>query len=87
GNKSDESDDDRDKGSDDDSEETVKAGAGKDDNDDDDEDDDDSDEEEELAKRVESIFTMAASSIVSLQTPTPIMTPSTIATITTSSEA
>nr|GFB63160.1 hypothetical protein [Tanacetum cinerariifolium] len=36
---------------------------------------------------VESIFTMASSSIVSLQTPTPIMTPSTIATITTSGEA
>nr|GFD28820.1 hypothetical protein [Tanacetum cinerariifolium] len=36
---------------------------------------------------VESIFTTAFSSIVSLQTPTPIMTPSTIATITTSSDA
>nr|GFB71834.1 hypothetical protein [Tanacetum cinerariifolium] len=36
---------------------------------------------------VESIFTMASSSIVSLQTPTPIITSSTIATITTSSEA
>nr|GFC72183.1 hypothetical protein [Tanacetum cinerariifolium] len=36
---------------------------------------------------VESIFTMASSPIVSLQTQTPIMTPSTIATITTSSEA
>nr|GFB09013.1 hypothetical protein [Tanacetum cinerariifolium] len=36
---------------------------------------------------VESIFTTAYSPIVSLQTPTPIMTPSTIATITTSSEA
>nr|GFA27439.1 hypothetical protein [Tanacetum cinerariifolium] len=36
---------------------------------------------------VESIFTMSSSPIVSLQTPTPIMTPSTIATITTSSEA
>nr|GFB67202.1 hypothetical protein [Tanacetum cinerariifolium] len=35
---------------------------------------------------VESIFTTTSSSIVSLQTPTPIMTPSTIATITTSSE-
>nr|GFC53301.1 hypothetical protein [Tanacetum cinerariifolium] len=35
---------------------------------------------------VESIFTTASSLIVSLQTPTPIMTPSTIATITTSSE-
>nr|GFB02683.1 hypothetical protein [Tanacetum cinerariifolium] len=33
---------------------------------------------------VESIFTTASSPIVSLQTPTPIMTPSTIATITTS---
>nr|GEX97288.1 hypothetical protein [Tanacetum cinerariifolium] len=36
---------------------------------------------------VESIFTMASSPIVSLQTPTPIMTPSIIAPITTSSEA
>nr|GFA39984.1 hypothetical protein [Tanacetum cinerariifolium] len=36
---------------------------------------------------VESIFTTASSLIVSLQTPTPIMTPSTIATITTSSDA
>nr|GEZ00417.1 hypothetical protein [Tanacetum cinerariifolium] len=36
--------------------------------------------------RVESIFTTASSPIISLQTPTPIMTPSTIATITTSSE-
>nr|GEZ13814.1 hypothetical protein [Tanacetum cinerariifolium] len=36
---------------------------------------------------VESIFTTASFSIVSLQTPTPIMTPSTIATITTSSDA
>nr|GFA05914.1 hypothetical protein [Tanacetum cinerariifolium] len=36
---------------------------------------------------VESIFTTASSSIVSLQTPTPIMTPSTIATITTFSDA
>nr|GFA46707.1 hypothetical protein [Tanacetum cinerariifolium] len=36
---------------------------------------------------VEFIFTAASSPIVSLQTPTPIMTPSTIATITTSSEA
>nr|GFA56181.1 hypothetical protein [Tanacetum cinerariifolium] len=36
---------------------------------------------------VESIFTTASSPIVSLQTPTPIMTPSTIATITTSSNA
>nr|GEX71233.1 hypothetical protein [Tanacetum cinerariifolium] len=36
---------------------------------------------------VESIFTTASSPIVSLQTPTPIMTHSTIATITTSSEA
>nr|GEZ15291.1 hypothetical protein [Tanacetum cinerariifolium] len=35
---------------------------------------------------VESIFTTTSSLIVSLQTPTPIMTPSTIATITTSSE-
>nr|GFB50212.1 hypothetical protein [Tanacetum cinerariifolium] len=36
---------------------------------------------------VESIFTTASSPIVSLQTQTPIMTPSTIATITTSSDA
>nr|GEZ20129.1 putative reverse transcriptase domain-containing protein [Tanacetum cinerariifolium] len=36
---------------------------------------------------VESIFTTTSSLIVPLQTPTPIMTPSTIATITTSSEA
>nr|GFC54388.1 hypothetical protein [Tanacetum cinerariifolium] len=36
---------------------------------------------------VESIFTTASSPIVSLQTPTPIMTPSTIATITTSRDA
>nr|GEY78957.1 hypothetical protein [Tanacetum cinerariifolium] len=36
---------------------------------------------------VESIFTTASSLIVSLQTPTPIMTPSIIATITTSGEA
>nr|GFC73714.1 hypothetical protein [Tanacetum cinerariifolium] len=37
--------------------------------------------------RVESIFTTTSSSIVSLETPTPLMTPSTIATITTSGEA
>nr|GFC20114.1 hypothetical protein [Tanacetum cinerariifolium] len=36
---------------------------------------------------VESIFTTTSSSMVSLETPTPIMTPSTIATITTSGEA
>nr|GFD18336.1 hypothetical protein [Tanacetum cinerariifolium] len=36
---------------------------------------------------VESIFTTASSPIVSLQTPTPIMTPSTIATTTTSRDA
>nr|GFC76075.1 hypothetical protein [Tanacetum cinerariifolium] len=36
---------------------------------------------------VESIFTTASSPIVSLQTPTPIMTPSTITTITTSNDA
>nr|GFC86775.1 hypothetical protein [Tanacetum cinerariifolium] len=36
---------------------------------------------------VESIFTTTSSSIVSLESPTPIMTPSTIATITTSGEA
>nr|GFC17242.1 hypothetical protein [Tanacetum cinerariifolium] len=47
-------------------------------------------EEEEADKfdvGVESIFTTASSPIVSLQTPTPIMTPSTIATITTSGDA
>nr|GFC83778.1 hypothetical protein [Tanacetum cinerariifolium] len=44
-------------------------------------------EEQDLRLRVESIFTTTSSPIVSLQTPTPIMTPSTIATITTSSEA
>nr|GFC01681.1 hypothetical protein [Tanacetum cinerariifolium] len=37
--------------------------------------------------RVESIFTTTSSQIVSLEPPTPIMTPSTIATITTSGEA
>nr|GFD33851.1 hypothetical protein [Tanacetum cinerariifolium] len=36
---------------------------------------------------VESIFTTTSSTIVSLETPTPIMTPSTIPTITTSGEA
>nr|GFC94952.1 hypothetical protein [Tanacetum cinerariifolium] len=36
---------------------------------------------------VESIFTKASSPIVSFETPTPIMTPSTIVTITTSGEA
>nr|GEZ60024.1 hypothetical protein [Tanacetum cinerariifolium] len=36
---------------------------------------------------MESIFTTTSSPIVSLQTPTPIMTPSTISTITTSSDA
>nr|GFA21523.1 hypothetical protein [Tanacetum cinerariifolium] len=36
---------------------------------------------------VESIFTTTSSPIISLQTPTPIMTPSTISTITTSSDA
>nr|GFB89960.1 hypothetical protein [Tanacetum cinerariifolium] len=61
---------------------------------DDDEDDDDDDEEEETPKNdeedkemgVESIFTTTSSQIVSLEPPTPIMTPSTIATITTSGE-
>nr|GFC27510.1 hypothetical protein [Tanacetum cinerariifolium] len=38
-------------------------------------------------ERVESIFTTTSSPIESLETPTPIMTPSTIATITTSGEA
>nr|GFB65726.1 hypothetical protein [Tanacetum cinerariifolium] len=36
---------------------------------------------------VESIFTTTSSPIISLETPTPIMTPSTIATVTTSGEA
>nr|GEY56108.1 hypothetical protein [Tanacetum cinerariifolium] len=100
GNKSDESDDECDEGSDDDSEETVKAGAGKDThvtltpvN------PDGPQESSSMSSfvssmlnptcdvGVESIFTTASSPIVSLQTPTPIMTPSTIATITTSSEA
>nr|GFB16459.1 hypothetical protein [Tanacetum cinerariifolium] len=46
-------------------------------------------EEEEADElyRVESIFTNASSPIAPLPTPTPIITPSTIATITTSSEA
>nr|GEZ95463.1 hypothetical protein [Tanacetum cinerariifolium] len=46
-------------------------------------------EEEEADElyRVESIFTTASSTIAPLQTSTPIMAPSTIATITTSSEA
>nr|GFC93893.1 hypothetical protein [Tanacetum cinerariifolium] len=44
-------------------------------------------EDQELRLGVESIFTTASSPIVSLQPPTPIMTPFTIATITTSSEA
>nr|GEZ26986.1 hypothetical protein [Tanacetum cinerariifolium] len=44
-------------------------------------------EADELDAGVESIFTTTSSLIVSLQTPTPIMTPSTIATITTSSDA
>nr|GFD22455.1 hypothetical protein [Tanacetum cinerariifolium] len=44
-------------------------------------------EDQELRLRVESIFTTASSPIVSLQLPTPIMTPSTIATIITSSDA
>nr|GFC62905.1 hypothetical protein [Tanacetum cinerariifolium] len=42
---------------------------------------------EEKETRVESIFTMTSFQIVSLEPPTPIMTPSTIATITTSGEA
>nr|GFC35155.1 hypothetical protein [Tanacetum cinerariifolium] len=41
----------------------------------------------ELDVGVESIFTTTSSPIISLETPTPIMTPSTIATITTSGEA
>nr|GFD30805.1 hypothetical protein [Tanacetum cinerariifolium] len=85
-----------DDGSDKDSEETVKSGAGKDSDKDDDENDDDDDEEEETAKDdketkddegVESIFTKTSSQNVSLVPHTPIMTPSTIATITTSGEA
>nr|GEZ11734.1 hypothetical protein [Tanacetum cinerariifolium] len=44
-------------------------------------------EEQDLRLRVESIFTTTSSPIVSLETPTPIMTPSTNATITTSGEA
>nr|GFD28994.1 hypothetical protein [Tanacetum cinerariifolium] len=46
-------------------------------------------EEEDVEElyRVESIFTTTSSQIVSLEPPTPIMTPSTIATITTSGEA
>nr|GFA96233.1 hypothetical protein [Tanacetum cinerariifolium] len=40
-----------------------------------------------MRRRVESIFTTTSFPIVSLETPTPIMTPSTIATITTSGEA
>nr|GFB55635.1 hypothetical protein [Tanacetum cinerariifolium] len=44
-------------------------------------------EADELDVGVGSIFTMASSPIVSLQTPTPIMTPFTIATITTSGDA
>nr|GFD38693.1 hypothetical protein [Tanacetum cinerariifolium] len=43
--------------------------------------------EEEKETRVESIFTTTPSQIVSLELPSPIMTPSTIATITTSGEA
>nr|GFD22384.1 hypothetical protein [Tanacetum cinerariifolium] len=42
---------------------------------------------DELDVGVESIFTTTSSPIVSLQTPTPIMTPSTIATITILGEA
>nr|GFB38071.1 hypothetical protein [Tanacetum cinerariifolium] len=45
------------------------------------------DEEEQDDVGVESIFMTTSSPIVSLETPTPIMTPSTIATITTSGEA
>nr|GFB93211.1 hypothetical protein [Tanacetum cinerariifolium] len=46
-----------------------------------------SDDEEEHDVGVESIFTTTSSQIVSLEPPTPIMTPSTIATITTSGKA
>nr|GFB89495.1 hypothetical protein [Tanacetum cinerariifolium] len=45
------------------------------------------DEEDQDDIGVDSIFTTASSLIVSLQSQTPIMTPSTIATITTSGEA
>nr|GFC64331.1 hypothetical protein [Tanacetum cinerariifolium] len=51
------------------------------------EDEGNDEEDQDLRLRVEFIFTTASSPIVSLQTPTPIMTPSTIATITTSSDA
>nr|GFD37607.1 hypothetical protein [Tanacetum cinerariifolium] len=44
-------------------------------------------EDTEELYRVESIFTMTSSQVVSLVPPTPIMTPSTIATFTTSGEA
>nr|GFB54094.1 hypothetical protein [Tanacetum cinerariifolium] len=47
----------------------------------------DDEEEQESRLRDESIFTTTSSQIVSLEPPTPIMTPSTIATITTSGEA
>nr|GFC99644.1 hypothetical protein [Tanacetum cinerariifolium] len=47
----------------------------------------DDEEEQESRFRVESIFTTTPSQTVSLEPPTPIMTPSIIATITTSSEA
>nr|GFA40825.1 hypothetical protein [Tanacetum cinerariifolium] len=87
GDKTDESDDGSNDENDDDNDETVKASSDKD--------DDDNDKEEELAKNddedtksgVESILTTASSPIVSLQTPTPIMTPSTIAKITKSRDA
>nr|GFD28125.1 hypothetical protein [Tanacetum cinerariifolium] len=42
---------------------------------------------DDVRERVESIFTTTSSQSVSLVPPTPIMTPSTIATITTSGEA
>nr|GFD35968.1 hypothetical protein [Tanacetum cinerariifolium] len=71
-----------DEGSDNDSDETVKSGAGKDGDEDDDEDDDYDDKEEELAKNDEE-----DKETVSLEPPSPIMTASTIATITISGEA
>nr|GFC40045.1 hypothetical protein [Tanacetum cinerariifolium] len=75
-----ESNDDSDDGSNKDSEETVKSGAEK------------VKKKRKQVKRksdegVESIFTTTSSQSVSLVPPTPIKTPSTIATITTSGEA
>nr|GFC07301.1 hypothetical protein [Tanacetum cinerariifolium] len=73
-------DDDKDNDDDDEEEETAK---------DDEEDKETGTGGDEARKNggVESIFTTTPSKIVSLEPPTPIMTPSTIATITTSGEA